>query len=43
MGRAVLRDRPFITSESLPIERLRAMPPDSFGAAMADFSIQLLA
>ena len=37
VGRAVLRDRPFITSESLPIERLRAMPPDSFGAAYGRF------
>jgi ubiquinone biosynthesis protein COQ4 len=37
MGRAVLRDRPVITSTSMPIEWLRAMPSDSLGAAYAGF------
>ncbi|KAL1527856.1 hypothetical protein AB1Y20_009232 [Prymnesium parvum] len=37
VGRAVLRDRPLITSASMPLERLRAMPPDSLGASYARF------
>eukprot|EP00966_Prymnesium_polylepis_P318146 7348781-Prymnesium_polylepis.1 len=37
VGRAVLRDRPLITTESVPLERLRAMPSDSLGAAYGRF------
>lgn len=37
VGRSVLFDRPLITSETVPLASLRAMPPRSLGGAYADF------
>jgi ubiquinone biosynthesis protein COQ4 len=37
VGRAILQDRPLITSETLPMSSLRAMPAGSLGAAYALF------
>ena len=37
VGRAVLHDRPLITSATLPLARLEALPPASLGAAYARF------
>jgi ubiquinone biosynthesis protein COQ4 len=37
VGRAVLQDRPRISSEALPPDSLRAMPPASLGAVYAAF------
>ena len=37
VGRAVLRDRPLITSATVPIDWLQGMPCDSLGAAYAAF------
>lgn len=37
VGRAVLRDRPLISSATIPIETLRAMPCGSLGAGYAAF------
>ncbi|KAL3932059.1 MAG: hypothetical protein SGPRY_000862 [Prymnesium sp.] len=37
VGRSVLRDRPLITTQALPMSKLKAMPIDSLGAAYARF------
>lgn len=37
VGLAVLRDRPLITTETLPMERLHSMPPGSLGAEYGSF------
>jgi len=37
VGRAILQDRPLITSETLPMSSLRAMPAGSLGAAYGRF------
>ena len=38
-GRAILRDKPRITSESLGLEALRTSPVGTFGRAYADFMV----
>ena len=37
VGQAILHDRPLITSETVPLASLRAMPPGSLGCAYAAF------